>query len=263
MAKILLIVAIIVSLVTAGLGYLNKQKLDETTAELATTTSSLTSTRADLAAKTKSLEETTTALETANAEKATLETSLATANTAKETAEKKIAELEPQISAKDTEIATLNDTVTEKDRIIKELTDATPTDGGTDAPDATVDTNRLAELEALVSSLETKNAELRTNLDTMETKEKDRQAKIMQDGLEGQVLAVNPAWNFVVLSIGDNRGVVNNAELLLKRNGRYLGKVRVTSVEPSTSIADIVANSLPTGVAVQPGDQVIYQSSKN
>jgi hypothetical protein len=30
-------------------------------------------------------------------------------------------------------------------------------------------------------------------------------------------------------------------------------------VEPSTSIADIVAKSLPSGVAVQPGDSVIYQ----
>jgi hypothetical protein len=84
---------------------------------------------------------------------------------------------------------------------------------------------------------------------------------MMQEGLEGRVLAVNPAWNFVVLSIGDRQGVVNNAEMLLKRGGQYLGKVRITSVEPSTSIADIVANTLPSGVAVQPGDSVIFQQS--
>jgi len=85
----------------------------------------------------------------------------------------------------------------------------------------------------------------------------------MREGLEGRVLAVNPAWNFVVLSIGDKSGVVNNSELLVKRGGQLLGKVRVTAVEPSTSIADIVANSMPAGVSVQPGDSVIYQSSTN
>ena len=262
MAKILLIVAIIVSLVTAGLGFLNKQKLEETKTELASTTSSLTAARADITAKTAELAEATTALETSEAEKATAEASLATANTAKEAAEKELADLKPQIDTKDTEIATLTDTVTEKDRIIAELT-KDPQPDGPQVADTEVDTGRVAELEALVSSLETKNAELRDSVDTLEKKEEDRMAVRMREGLEGQVLAVNPAWNFVVLSIGDNRGVVNNAELLLKRDGRYLGKVRVTSVEPSTSIADIVANSLPTGVAVQPGDRVIYQSSKN
>ncbi|MGC1482135.1 MAG: hypothetical protein WA771_16670, partial [Chthoniobacterales bacterium] len=166
--------------------------------------------------------------------------------------------------SKQAEIETLTATVTEKERIITELTAASS--GGNDTPavaENAVDPARITELEALVSSLENKNAELRKETDDLTKREEDRQAVRMREGLEGQVLAVNPAWNFVVLSIGDNRGVVNNAEMLLKRNGRYLGKVRVTSVEPSTSIADIVANSLPTGVSPQPGDQVIYQSSKN
>ena len=55
--------------------------------------------------------------------------------------------------------------------------------------------------------------------------------------LPGTILAVNQAWNFVVLSLGDRQGVVPNAEMLVQRGGQLLGKVRVTSVEPSTSIA--------------------------
>ena len=84
----------------------------------------------------------------------------------------------------------------------------------------------------------------------------------MRNGLQGRILAVNPAWNFVVLNLGDRNGVVNNAELLVKRGTQFMGKVRVTSVEPSTSIADIVANSVPQGATISPGDDVIYQAAK-
>ena len=55
---------------------------------------------------------------------------------------------------------------------------------------------------------------------------------------------------------------MNNAELLVKRGTQLIGKVRVTSVEPSTSIADIVANSVPQGATISPGDSVIYHSAK-
>jgi hypothetical protein len=37
----------------------------------------------------------------------------------------------------------------------------------------------------------------------------------------------------------------------------------VTSVEPSTSIADIVVRTVPRGFSVMPGDTVIYPSQSN
>lgn len=85
---------------------------------------------------------------------------------------------------------------------------------------------------------------------------------MMRKGLEGKILAVNPSWNFVILNLGDRNGVVNNAEMLInrmtQRGPMMIGKVRITSVEPSTSIADIVVNSVRQGTSVQPGDTVIY-----
>ncbi len=259
MAKVLLIVAILVSLLTAGLGYMNKQTLDETVATLETTKSSLSTRTTELAGKTKELEETTATLETTVAEKATVEASLATSEAAKDKAEAELSDVTGQLASKTSEVESLTAQVAEKDATIAQLT--VPGSTPTEEVDPSGPTPREQELEALVASLEEKNTQLRSENETYEEKESDRKAQVMRDGLEGQVLAVNPAWNFVVLSIGDNRGVVNNAELLLKRDGRYLGKVRVTSVEPSTSIADIVANSVPAGIAVQPGDSVIYQSS--
>jgi hypothetical protein len=57
--------------------------------------------------------------------------------------------------------------------------------------------------------------------------------------------------------------VVPDAELLVMRNGAFIGKIRISSVEPTTSIGDIISNSLARGVQVQPGDTVIYAGSTN
>jgi hypothetical protein len=48
----------------------------------------------------------------------------------------------------------------------------------------------------------------------------------------------------VVLDVGDKKGVLTNAELLVKRGGTAIGRVRITSVEPASSIADIIPASI-------------------
>ncbi len=77
-------------------------------------------------------------------------------------------------------------------------------------------------------------------------------------GVHGTVLAYNQAYNFVVLNLGARNGVEANAEMLVLREGTLIGKIRISSVEPATSIGDIITNSLARGVQVQPGDSVIY-----
>ena len=77
-------------------------------------------------------------------------------------------------------------------------------------------------------------------------------------GIHGIVLAVNQPYNFVVLSVGGRQGVETNSELLVMRDGSFIGKLRVSSVDPTTSIGDIISNSLARGVQVQPGDTVVY-----
>ena len=79
-----------------------------------------------------------------------------------------------------------------------------------------------------------------------------------QPGLHGTVLAVNQAYNFVVLNLGGRQGVEINAEMVVLRRGTVIGKIRVSSVEPATAIGDIISSTLPRGVQVQPGDTVVY-----
>jgi len=98
-----------------------------------------------------------------------------------------------------------------------------------------------------------------------ETKKRRETASIQREivsahrtGVHGTVLAYNQAYNFVVLNLGARNGVEANSEMLILRDGTLIGKIRISSVEPATSIGDIITNSLARGVQVQLGDNVIY-----
>lgn len=92
----------------------------------------------------------------------------------------------------------------------------------------------------------------------LEDEKKQRDTAAKRTGIHGTILAVNQAYNFVVLNLGGRQGVELNAEMLVIRNGAFIGKIRVSSVEPFTAIGDIITSSLARGVQVQPGDIVIY-----
>ena len=82
-------------------------------------------------------------------------------------------------------------------------------------------------------------------------------------GLRGTVLAVNQAYNFVVLNLGGRQGIEANSEMLVLRGTTAIGRIRISSVEPATAIGDIITSSLARGVQVQPGDIVIYAGSNS
>ena len=91
----------------------------------------------------------------------------------------------------------------------------------------------------------------------------EHRAPTFRPSVRGTVLAVNQAYNFVVLNLGDHQGLEPNAEMLVLRDSTIIGKIRISSVEPSTAIGDILGNSLARGVQVQPGDTVIYAGSNS
>ena len=97
----------------------------------------------------------------------------------------------------------------------------------------------------------------------LETAKTHRPSAGGSTGIRGTVLAVNQAYNFVVLSLGGRQGVEPNSEMLVLRGGAFIGKIRISSVEPATAIGDIITSSLARGVQVQPGDNVVYGGSKN
>lgn len=81
-----------------------------------------------------------------------------------------------------------------------------------------------------------------------------RAVGMMPPGISGKVTFVNRAWNFVVLNVGLSNGVVPNGELIVYRGRNFLGKVKVTSAEDTTAVADILPNAKAD---IQVGDDVL------
>lgn len=258
MQKILLIVTILFSLGTATLGYLNKTKVSKVQAEAIQS-------RNESAANSKKAEKTAAELKAAN-EKLAIVSSDSEKNAAemadlRQRASKATASLtdvQKELADKDATITQQKTDIAAKDARITELEAKTASATKPAKSDSDELKKQLEEKEILTTSLQSKLKDQETQLSALKEREAERRKKQMRSGLEGRILAVNSAWNFVVLSLGDRNGVINNAEMLVKRGAQLIGKVRITSVEPSTSIADIVANSVRPGFAVQPGDSVIY-----
>ncbi len=59
--------------------------------------------------------------------------------------------------------------------------------------------------------------------------------------LRGKILVVDPKWDFVVLNVGEDQGVlVEGSELLVSRSGKLVAKVRVTSIQKDRCIANVM-----------------------
>lgn len=115
---------------------------------------------------------------------------------------------------------------------------------------------RITDLEGQVASLEANIAELKTQLAASEEKRKELEDEVTQlklqlerytniDGkvnvppVHGEVLLVNPEWNFVVLNIGQTDKLVPNVEMMVHRGDQLVGKVRVSSVMERCAVAEI------------------------
>lgn len=72
---------------------------------------------------------------------------------------------------------------------------------------------------------------------------------------KGSVVAVDPKYDFVILSIGRQQGVVENAKMLINRDGKLIGQVKVTSVQDNRAIANVLPEWKQD--EVMEGDQVI------
>jgi septal ring factor EnvC (AmiA/AmiB activator) len=123
--------------------------------------------------------------------------------------------------------------------------------------DKTAKQKKLEELETLVAGAEKSLSSSRSELDRLAKRMVERSARISKNSMEAVVTAVNQDWGFLVIGAGSNSGFTPQTDLLVERDGRKIGLVRPSSIEPTQTIAEIQLESLAAGVRVQPGDRVI------
>lgn len=101
--------------------------------------------------------------------------------------------------------------------------------------DATVQERDALVTENGVLSRKVEALTNRINLLTIQ----DYEVKL-PDSITGTVQAVDPKFQFVVLNIGRNQNLKEQAKLTVARDGKLVGKVRVASLEEDRSVANIL-----------------------
>ena len=84
-------------------------------------------------------------------------------------------------------------------------------------------------------------------------------AVVLPPGLIGKVSAVDPKWDFVVLDIGANHGLLRNGELSISREGKLIARVKVAKVETDYAIANVMPGFKKS--EIREGDAVLTPSS--
>lgn len=147
---------------------------------------------------------------------------------------------------------------TEVDTVLK---DGTPEEFQAKVEDLKKSVNdKEEELNTLEKEIDLANgiiADNRQTISNFESRQRDRAKLIARNALDARVTSVNNDWGFVVINAGENRGVTADSALLVRRGDKIMGKLKISSVEPSITIADIEQSSVPSGGRILPGDKII------
>ena len=246
--KIILGFALIGALTLAAAGYLELQKRWSVEKELSQTTDNLQVTQRNLATTKKLLSD----------EKATNEQ----VQTNLTQSQAKVTDLNQQLSTLQSQEDQLKQAVDEQksnvvtaqkkfDDLTTQLDGKSPADLKSDMQKAQEDlTASKSEALILKDALDAKQAEI----DKWITAFHNMNNGSPMPPLAGKITFVNRTWNFVVLNVGVSHGVVPNGTLIVYHNKQFLGKLKITSADATSSIADILPDSKGD---IQVGDDVL------
>jgi outer membrane murein-binding lipoprotein Lpp len=246
--KILLILTLIGVLTSAVLAFLviqkkveKEQSLEQASSELDLSKASLKKTKDELETAKKDLGETTTKLTDASSKSQTLQSSLTEA-------ESKVTKLETDLKAAKEKVETAEAKVEE---INKALDGKSATEVKAAALKAQEELSALQREKKIIDDqLAAASAEVAKLKDA----KKRSETGDMPPGIAGKIMSINPAWNFVVMNVGQDEGVVENGLFIVYRGKELVGKVKVVSTEAHTSVADILPEWKKG--EIQPGDDV-------
>lgn len=115
----------------------------------------------------------------------------------------------------------------------------------------------LAETEALVEAAKAVITKTEGSLAEARTRQADRSTGIRRNTQEPVIMAVNNDWGFVVINAGSAQGFSADQPLAVKRGDDFVANLAITSLQRTQMVADVVADSVPDGQRVRPGDRVI------
>lgn len=116
---------------------------------------------------------------------------------------------------------------------------------------------QLAELETNIEAAQKSVEKNQAEIGRLADRDASRDSRIRRNSMQSVVTAVNDDWGFVIIGAGSNTGFTPQTKLIISRDGRRVGEVKPSSIEPSQTIAEIDPDTIAPGVRIQPGDTVI------
>lgn len=123
---------------------------------------------------------------------------------------------------------------------------------------------QVNDFEVRVARMEEERIELAETIEELERQLEELDDMVYADtevigtpaGLSGEILVVNPEWNFVVLNVGKEKGLSENTEMLVHRADELVGRVRVSHVKPLYAVAEIMIDWQQA--PLREGDHVLF-----
>jgi cell shape-determining protein MreC len=246
--RICLIVAILAGLATGGLNFVKvKEKITVLQTDLASEKQARASAESERDSTKKELDKTTAELKDT---KSTLETTTSERD-------KALADVESQTKRADRLNDDLNKTRRERDDAQAELAAYNATGL---KPEQIVAINKQYKgLQDELAASHGENKVLGGKIKKLENElaiyRNPEFVVPLPPQLRGKILVTDPKWNFVIIDVGENQGVLEHGEFLVNRDGKLVAKVRVRTVQKDRSIANVIPG-WQLGEVLE-GDQVI------
>jgi molybdopterin converting factor small subunit len=250
-APIVVIVACLASLVFAyllfGMKKAHLSKIAQLTDDYNTTSAKLTKTESTLKKTQGDLTQTKDDLGKASAD-------LQATKVALDQKTQEADGLKTQVADKDKELQTTKADLASATETIKKIQDVMASQGITNI-------TSVGELRDKIVSFGDENKVLGQQLmilhaENQQLKEKLEYLTTTPVGLRGHVTNVQEKWGFLVLDVGQAQRVQPNAEFLVYRDTKLIGKVQVVSVAASTCIGQIMPEYQRSTPSV--GDLIIH-----
>ncbi len=192
-------------------------------------------------------------------------TSISALKAAESSIKRDIGALDRSLETQQQELVDLGKAVDELNKLLKDMGGNVTIDNIGDEVaklEANVKTKkaRMDELATLIDGAQKKISSTQSESKRLSDKAVESNVRITRNALEAVVTAVNQDWGFLVIGAGSNSGFTPQTTLLVKRDGKFIARVKPTSIEATQTIADIDLESLAAGVRIQPGDRVIVAS---
>ena len=115
---------------------------------------------------------------------------------------------------------------------------------GMTPPEIVVAAKTIKGLQDNLSTSESENKILLQNVKRLKNElaqlRPDPQPVPLPAKLLGKVVASDPKWQFVVLNVGEDQGVLPYSELLVNRQGKLVVKIKVSTVEKNRCYANVL-----------------------